>query len=121
MKTLLGHFLVVKHSPCPCGGSANIPDVESSVGVDVHKGWEKVLHDRDGSYSEFLGAQSNKERGQGLLVEMAQRGFSAARVLLSVCIPVFIATEISSVCNSANIVKACPFREQQLGVTDPLC
>ena len=33
-------------------------------------GWERVMDCRDGSYSEFLGSQTYKKGGQGLLLEV---------------------------------------------------
>lgn len=87
----------------------------STGGAKALPGWEKVQDYGNDSYSEFLGPPTYAEGGQGLLLEVVQRGFSAACDLLSVCIPIFI-TPVSDflaclICNNDNIVRACPFQE----------
>lgn len=133
LKKLLGHFLVAKHSPCPCVQRVSkcsrlvLLSHSGSYWSQVLgylqeepralPGWEKVMDYRHGSYSEFLGSRTYKGQvkgGQGLLLEMVQQGFSAARGVLSVCTPIFIMPVISFarlICNNDNIVKACPFKE----------
>lgn len=71
---------------------------------------------RDGSYPDFVGSQTRAEGGQGLLLEVVQGGFSAACVLPSVCIPVFITPVVSFarlICNNDNTVESCPLKEQE--------